>query len=79
MRKSVANVVFLEEAGESVVEKYFHSCAAGGAPVEVSGGFRVEFARAACNRLRWVYLVQDCAHWKNLVRHFEYEFLFGKA
>ena len=49
MRKSVASVVFLEEAGESVVEKDFYSCTAGGAPVEVGSGFRMEFARAACN------------------------------
>ena len=79
MRESVASLVFLEEAEESVVEKHFHSFAARGAPVEVSGGFRVEFARAACNQLRWVCLVEAFTHWKNLVSHLEHKFLFGDA
>ena len=72
-------MVFLGEAGDSVVEKHFHSFSVGGAPLEVGGGFRVEFARAACNCLRWVYLVEAFAHRKNLVSHLEHEFLFGGA
>ena len=79
MGEAVASVAFLEEAGEGVVEKHFHSFLARGAPVEVSGGFRVEFAGAACDRLRWVDLVEDFAHWKNLVSHLEHEFLFGEV
>ena len=37
MREAVASVVFLEEVGERVVEKYFHSSASRGVLIEVGG------------------------------------------
>ena len=35
--EAVASVVFLEEGGENVVEKYFHSGASCEAPIELGG------------------------------------------
>ena len=62
-------MVLLEEVGERVSLRN----------TSIAARFWMDLARAACDRLRWVDLVEYLAHWEDLVRHFEHEFLFGKA